>query len=65
MKKEFEELEGFPDTIAAKQKRGLRFENLIMEYLKNEPNVKLVKGSSHTTDKSEQIDGAIRWCYKN
>lgn len=60
MKKEFEELEGFPDTIAAKQKRGLRFENLIMKYLKNEPNVKLVKGSSHTTDKSEQIDGAIK-----
>ena len=60
IKKEIEELEDYANTDYAKQNRGRRFEQLIIEYLKKEPNVKVVKGSSHTTDKSEQIDGAIK-----
>lgn len=60
IKKEFEELESYSDTVSSKQDRGRRFEQLIIEYLKNEPNVKIVKGPSLTTDKSEQIDGVIK-----
>ena len=60
IKKELEELENLLDTNTSKQERGCRFEQLIIEYLQNEPNVKIVKGSSHTKDKSEQIDGVIK-----